>query len=213
MDAEEKEVSVALRLATEDVAILGKRRFRQQTTSAGLGKKVANAWRHDVFPRRGVQTMEPAARVISKAPDIIRAFDEGQTIRSKDRAGWLAIPTDYAPSSRRRGSRGRKMSADEFIETFGNDSLEVFSKSGASWNGRENLYLFAPDGFRKSRGKRKGSRRVKEKGRIKSEKVLMYVLVKQVRLSKRLNVSSIERTLRRLYPNLITRRLHERLGK
>ncbi|MCK7615184.1 DUF6441 family protein [Roseibium sediminicola] len=208
LDAEEKEISTGLRLATEDVAVLGKTRFRQQTTAAGLGRKLAKAWRHNVYPRHGVQTLEPAALVFTKAPEIVRAFDEGQTIRPR-KASFLAIPTDFAPKSRRRLSRGRRMGIDEFREAFGKDALSFVASPEAPGSV---VFAFANQGFRRSRGKRGGSRRVKAGGKQKSERVLMFVLVKQVRLSKRLDVSSIETVLRRRYPDLITRRLIERLS-
>ncbi|MEE4012102.1 DUF6441 family protein [Roseibium sp. FZY0029] len=208
LDAEQKEVSIALQLGTEDVAVLGKKRYRQQTTAAGLGRKVAKAWRHNVYPRHGVETLEPAALIFTKAPEIIQAFDKGQTIRPRNNS-FLAIPTDYAPKSRERLSRGRRMSLREFTETFGKDALSFRPRSGSHGS---IVYAFAEEGFRRSRGKRGGSRRIKAGGRQKSERVLMFVLVKQVRLSKRLDVSSIETVLRRQYPALLTRRLTERLS-
>lgn len=210
LTAERRELVKALRGGTEDVANLGKKRFRQQILTGGLGVRLSKTWRSKVYPRQNVDTLEPAALIWSKAPQIVSAFSSGEAIRSRRGAGFLAIPTEFAPSTRRRGARGRRMSMDEFLETFGHDVLTVFEKPGS---GGRVFYAVAKDGFRRSRGKRGGSRRVKAKGRIKSEPVLMYTLVKQVRLAKRFDVKRTASVLQQAAPGLIVRRMLERLAE
>ncbi|CTQ53546.1 hypothetical protein LP7551_02070 [Roseibium album] len=210
LNAERKELGQALRGGTEDVANLGKKRFRQQILNAGLGIRLAKSWRSVVYPRKGVDTLEPAAVIKSKAPQIVTAFSSGDAIRSSHGAGFLAIPSEFAPRSRRRGTRGRRMSMEDFLEAFGNDSLNVFQKPGS---GGRVFYAVAKDGFRRSRGKRGGSRRVKVGGRTKAEPVLMYTLVKQVRLGKRFDIARSVRVLRQAAPGLITQRMLKRLSR
>ena len=83
--------------------------FRRQVTSAGLGQRLANSWREKHYPS---QRLDAASLVYSKAPEIIRAFDEGTVIRSM-RGRFLAIPTENAP---RRGTDGKRISPSTFPE-------------------------------------------------------------------------------------------------
>ncbi|MCS0501382.1 DUF6441 family protein [Ancylobacter mangrovi] len=70
--------------------------LRGQVESAGLGRRLANAWRGERYPSRpGVTSLRAAGLVYSNAPDIIAAFDSGTPIRSKD-GFFLAIPTAAA---------------------------------------------------------------------------------------------------------------------
>ena len=65
-------------------------------TSAGLGQRLANSWRDKHYPN---QQLDAASLVYTKAPQIIRAFDDGAVIRSR-RGRFLAIPTENAPMRR-----------------------------------------------------------------------------------------------------------------
>jgi Family of unknown function (DUF6441) len=51
--------------------------LRRQVTSAGLGQRLANSWRDKHYPN---QKLDAASLVYTKAPQIIRAFDEGAVI-------------------------------------------------------------------------------------------------------------------------------------
>ena len=204
LDAEKTAVATGIRGGMEALTDLGKRRLRQQVTRAGLGERLAKTWRGKVYPGARVETFEPAGVIWSKAPHIVRAFSEGRPIRSKASGGWLAIPTDLAPPTRKRGARRKRMSMEDFLEEFGMDSLRVFAPPG---RGRRVLYAVADKGFRRGRGKRGGGRTTRVKGKIKAEPLLMYVLVKQVRLRRVLNVDTVERGLVRLAPEYITKRI------
>jgi hypothetical protein len=78
-------------------------------TSAGLGQRLANSWRERHYPN---QKLDAASLVYTKAPQIMRAFDEGAVIRSR-RGRFLAIPTENAP---RRGADGKRVSPSSFPE-------------------------------------------------------------------------------------------------
>jgi Family of unknown function (DUF6441) len=73
--------------------------LRRQVTPAALGQRLANSWRDKHFPN---QKLDAASLVYTKAPQIIRAFDEGAVIRSR-RGRFLAI--------RPRTHRGRAPTA------------------------------------------------------------------------------------------------------
>ena len=75
-----------------DAGRSSKTELRRQVASAGLGQRLANSWRDKHYPN---QTLDAASLVYTKAPQIIRAFDEGAVIRSA--RPKLAIPTENAP--------------------------------------------------------------------------------------------------------------------
>ena len=209
LDAQHQEVARAIYEATDATAILVKNRFRQQIRSAGLGNRLAKSWQHKTYPDKRVLTLEPAAVIRSKAPHIVSAFSSGDPIRSRRAGGFLAVPTDYAPASRKRGARRRRMSMEDFLDEFGNDSLKVFPQPGT---GNRVFLAVAETGFRRTRGKRRRSRRVTPGGRAKSETVLMYVLIKQVRLAKRFDIASAARGAQRIFASKVAENIAKRLG-
>ena len=75
--------------------------WRAQITGAGLGRRLANSIRLATYPKAG-DSLNAAALVWSKAPEIIGAHDTGPLIRSKD-GFWLAIPLPAAGKSLRGG--------------------------------------------------------------------------------------------------------------
>ena len=76
--------------------------WRGQITGAGLGARLANSIRSEVFPKAGV-SLNAAAVVWSKAPVIIGAHDAGPLIRARNGL-WLAIPTPAAGQGARRAA-------------------------------------------------------------------------------------------------------------
>lgn len=204
LEAERKAVATGVREGMQDLTGVGKQRLRLQMVRAGLGERLAKTWRDRIYPAARVETLEPSGLIWSNAPKIVRAFSEGTPIRSGRAAGWLAIPTDLAPPSRKRGARRKRMSMEDFLDEFGMDSLRVFAQPGSA--GRVMLAV-ADKGFARGRGKRGGSRRLKDKARAKPEPLLMYVLVRQARLRQSLNIDSVERALLRLAPEYLTRKI------
>ncbi len=85
--------------------------MRRQVHSSGLGQRMANTWRGDVYPR-SQNSIGPAGLVYTKASKIMAWFDEGTVIRSKD-GWWLAIPTPNAP---KRGVGGKRINPSNFPE-------------------------------------------------------------------------------------------------
>ena len=76
--------------------------WRGQITGAGLGARLANSIRSEVFPKAGA-SLNAAAVVWSKAPVIIGAHDAGPLIRARNGL-WLAIPTPAAGQGARRAA-------------------------------------------------------------------------------------------------------------
>ena len=120
----------------------------------------------------------------TKAPQIIRAFDEGAVIRSKRRR-FLAIPTENAP---RKGTDGKRISPSTFPEHRFGPLRFVPRHSGPS--------LLVVDGVRASfsrkTGELRGFRRATDRARQSGQglaTVVMFLLVPQVKLPKRLDVA------------------------
>ena len=109
LKAELRDIERALASGTREAGRSLRTELRRQVTSAGLGQRLGNSWRDRHYPN---QKLDAASLVYSKAPLIIRAFDEGAIIRSRRRR-FLAIPTENAP---RKGTDGKRISPRTFPE-------------------------------------------------------------------------------------------------
>ncbi len=164
-------VSQGVQQATDGL----KGELRDQVTNAGLGGKLAQTWRGQIYPRGG-QSLNAAGFVWSKAPDIISAFAEGVTIRSKH-GRFLAIPTQYVIRQ-----KNRRISPADFEEA--GIPLRYIPPQGARKVG-----LLVADNFRVTS---KGRARVASSTALRTGRglasIIMFILVPQVSLRKRLNV-------------------------
>jgi len=173
--------------------------LRKQVVSVGLGTRLARTWRSRAYPNKG---HDAASLVWSKAPQIIRTFDEGTVIRSKS-GFWLAIPTPAAP---KRGVGGKRITPANFPEHRFGPLRFVYRAHGPS--------LLVVDSVRVSAKTGRVGRRAKggaftRTGRMKAgiATAVMFLLVPQVRMPKRLDVRrAAERWSRRL-PSLIGRHM------
>jgi hypothetical protein len=79
----------AVAIGTRDAGRGLKTELRRQVTSAGLGQRLANSWRDRHYQN---QKLDAASLVYTKAPQIIRAFDEGAVDgqRSEEGHRWQA---------------------------------------------------------------------------------------------------------------------------
>jgi hypothetical protein len=80
MQAELRNIERAVATGTREAGRGRKTELRRQVASAGLGQRLANSWRDQHYPN---QKLDAASLVYTKAPQIIRAFDEGAVIRSR----------------------------------------------------------------------------------------------------------------------------------
>jgi hypothetical protein len=80
MQAELRHVERAVASGTREAGRGLKAELRRQVASAGLGQRLANSWRDKHYPN---QKLDAASLVYTKAPQIIRAFDEDAVIRSR----------------------------------------------------------------------------------------------------------------------------------
>ena len=192
MKAEVKAAGSAVVAGTQRAADGLKYEMRAQVTSAGLGRRLANSWRGKTYENK---KLDAAGRVWTKAPTIMRAFDEGVTIKSQ-KGFWLAIPTPAAP---RRGIGGKRISPSTFPE-------HRFGPLRFVYRGAGKPSLLVVDGLRTRGGKRggfsKAGKRAQATGRGLTT-VVMFIMVPQVRLRKRLDFAGAGRHWQRRLPQLI----------
>mgnify|MGYP007022328621 CR=1 FL=1 len=182
--AGEQAVSRAMREAGRDLKVA----WRGQITQAGLGRRLANTIRAQTYPKTG-ESLNAAALVWSKAPEIIGAHDRGALIRSRE-GMWLAIPMAAAG----RGHKGGRITPAEWERRRGLRLRFVYRRRGAS--------LLVADGRLNSRGLGVASRSKTGRGRAT---VLIFLLVPQVKLAKRLDLArDVERTGIRLPRGIVT---------
>ncbi len=169
--------------------------LRSQIISAGLGARLARTWRNRAYPNKG---HDAASLIWSKAPEIVRAFDQGAVIRGKS-GFWLAIPTAAAP---KRGVGGKRITPANFpVSRFG--PLRFVYRRGRP-------SLLVVDSVRVSSKTGRVGRQAKggaftKTGRIKSgiTTVVMFIMVPQVRIKKRLAVVQEAERWERKLPGLI----------
>jgi uncharacterized protein DUF6441 len=199
LQGEMREIERAVTTRTRDAGRGLKTELRRQVTSAGLGPRLANSWRDRHYPN---QNLDAASLLYTKAPQIIRAFDEGAVIRSR-RGRFLAIPTENAP---RKGTDGKRISPSTFPEHRFGALRFVPRRTGPS--------LLVVDGLRGSvsrktgqlRGFRRATNRARQGGQGVTT-VVMFLLVPQVKLSKRLDVTQAAERWSTELPALIEQQL------
>jgi hypothetical protein len=199
MRAELRDLERAVATGTRDAGRGLKTELRGQVSSAGLGQRLANSWRDRHYPNR---KLDAASLIYTKAPQIIRAFDEGVVIRSR-RGRFLAIPTENAP---RKGTDGRRISPRTFPEHRFGPLRFVPRPSGPS--------LLVVDGLRASSsrktGELRGFRRTTDRTRQSGQglaTVVMFLLMPQVMLRKRLDVARAAERWSAQLPALIEQQL------
>ena len=160
--------------------------LRGQVVAAGLGQRLAQTWRSRVFPPTEATV---SGEVWTVAPLIIQGFDEGATIVARNGSRWLAIPTANVPprswGSKAPGGHPRQLMTPVEVEAAFNRDLRTVIPPG----GRV-AYLILDQlvAARSGRGFRPATRRRLAQGRTAGS-ILMFVLVPQVTLSKRLDIA------------------------
>ena len=188
--AAEDAVTAAMRQAADGL----KADLRRQVTEAGMGQRLANTWRAELYPK-GRKSIKPAGFVFTRAPTIIRAFDQGAVIKSKH-GFWLSIPTPAAGT----GARGKRMTPGLWEQMHGSRLRFIYRRGAPS--------LLVAENMRARAGKRggfaKGSASAFRSGRGMTT-VVMFILVPQVSLKKRLDVDGAAERWASALPELIVR--------
>jgi len=197
LQAEMRQIEKAVTGAVKEAGDGLKDSLRRQVIAAGLGTRLARTWALRAFPNKG---HDAASLVWSKAPEIVRTFDQGTVI--KGRSGfWLAIPTAAAP---KRGVGGKRINPSNFPEHRYGPLRFVYRRGAPS--------LLVVDGVRVSAKTGRVGRQAKggaftKTGRLKAgiTTVVMFIMVPQVRMPKRLDVKRAAEQWSRRLPGLIGR--------
>ena len=182
--AGESAVTRAMQAAGQEL----KADWRAQITRAGLGTRLARTIRSQSYPKRG-DSLEAAALVWAKAPQIIGAHDAGPLIRSKS-GFWLAIPTEAAGT----GRGGKRLTPGEWEKRRGLRLRFIYRKRGPS--------LLVAEGRLNSRGIGVASRSRNGRGLTT---VPVFLLVPQVKLRKRLDLARDAARVQTQVPGMIAR--------
>jgi hypothetical protein len=192
-----RSVTAAMRRATEGL----KGDLRADVVDAGLGQRLANTWRGKTYPEAG-GSIEAASFVWSKAPNIVDAFDRGVTIRSS-RGFWLAIPTPAAGKTGLTSTGARKrITPGGWERRTGMRLRFVYRRGAPSLLVADNARLTKRGLARANTGRsRSGATYTRLAGR---SSVIVFVLVPQVTLRKRLDIDGIaQRWAARVGPLLV----------
>lgn len=169
----ERAVTLGVREATDGLKLT----MRRQVISAGLGARMANTWRGDVYPK-GDTSIRAAGMVYTRASKVMEGFENAAVIRSKT-GFWLAIPTPNAP---KRGIGGKRISPSNFPEQRYGPLRFIFRRSGPS--------LLIAEGLRLSQsrsGEYKGFRKAGKSSQASGKgltSTVMFWLVPQVKMPK-----------------------------
>jgi hypothetical protein len=194
-------IASGARAAAERHAARAKLAYRGAVRQAGLGDKVANAVRVEIYPKSASKhTHAPTVYVFTKAPAIIYAFSSGVTIKHHDGL-WLAIPTENTPN------RGRRKATPPEVEAIFNQDILTLPGRGGQMLGFIDAVKGKRKGFRRATNARTG------KQSRKAELVLMFVFVRQVTLRKRINWDGITADLRAGWLELFGSELAKALAK
>jgi len=187
--AAEKAVTLGVVAASNGL----KAELRTQVTRAGLGEKMARTWKLRRYPSSGL-SLGTAGLVYADMPQVVRAFNDGVTITNA-KGTFLAIPTPAAP---KRGVGGKRIKPDNFPEHSLGRLRFIYRKGATS--------LLVVENLRASTGKRGGYRKASESA-LKSGRgittVVMFILLPQVTLKKRLDVDGAAERWRDKLPQLV----------
>ena len=163
--------------------------WRGQITGAGLGARLANTIRSQTYPK-GRNSLDAAALVWSNAPVIIGAHDTGPLIRSAS-GFWLAIPLPAAG----KAMGGKRITPGMWEQKTGLRLRFVYRSRGPS--------LLVADAVRlNTRGQAAVSKSKTGRGQVTAP---IFLLVRQVKLPKRLDLARDAERAQNAVPGMIVK--------
>ncbi len=195
-----REILNGERAVTRGVAAAGrglKTDWRNQVKGAGLGTRLGNTIRANVYPE-GTDSLNAAALVFSRASKIVDAHERGALIRSKD-GFWLAIP--IAEVARIRGAGNKRITPHLWEQKTGKKLRFVYRR------GRPSLLVTDGEALQRSIADplRWQSSASKRRRRARTTKPI-FILVPQVKLRKRLDLDRDANKWVNRLPGLIVER-------
>ncbi len=172
MEAEIRVGRLAALAAVAGVGAAIKENWRGQIASAGLGRRLGNSVRSEVYPK-GAGSLNAAALVWSKAKKIVGAFETGVEIRARN-ARFLAIPLPAAGTSTRNG----RITPGEWERRRGRSLQFIQRRRGGALLVDNGTVIRGPSNFGRGSVARG----------FRNRSVPIFVLVPRVRLQKRLGL-------------------------
>lgn len=214
----EADLARGVTLAMREAGAALQQDLRAETDAAFKGNKLAKTWRLKVYPEAS-DSAAAAAWVWTKAPKIVDAFDRGATIRARG-GKWLAIPTENAGKyGQRRDANtgfghifGRRNAADQrTVErvTPGGFERRTGMKLRFVYDGSGRRAFLVVDKARRLasgvaapyRPKGRGSKLYGPEGHT----LVVFILVPQVTLTKRLDLDAAAQRAANRIPALLTK--------
>jgi len=189
----EKAVTSGIKEATIGL----KMSMRRQVLSAGLGQRMANTWRGNIYPK-SQNSIRAAGLVYTKASKVLSGFEESTIIRSKNGL-WLAIPTPNAP---KKGVGGKRISPSNFPEHRFGKLRFIYQKNGPSLLVAEKLQASFKRKTGALRGFKKASKRNLKTGQ-RLTTVVMFWLVPQVKMPRLIHFKKESKKWQSQLPALI----------
>jgi hypothetical protein len=163
--------------------------WRGQIIGAGLGQRLANTIRSQTYPK-GRNSLDAAALVWSNAPVIIGAHDTGPLIKSGN-GFWLAIPLPAAG----RALGGKRITPGMWEQKTGLRLRFVYRSRCPS--------LLVADAVRlNTKGQAAVSKSKTGKGQVTAP---IFLLIRQVKLPKRLDLAKDAQRAQAAVPGSIVR--------
>jgi len=199
------DISRATTAAMSEVTDDLKNELRQQVEAAGLGTRLANTWRGTTYPGDGRSSLSPATYVFSKAPDIIDAFDRAPIVIPLGGRKYLAIPTPTA-GVLHTSTKAHARLTPALWEAETGVKLRFFKPPGKRY-----ALLVTDAIYRRQAHKyqlRKSFHPIKEgPGPDQAKTIVIFILVPQARMPKRLNVDEAAAHWADQVPSILERRL------
>lgn len=175
-------------------------KLRLDVENSGLrgAVRLKTTWRKKRYPERG-DSLDPASWLYSKMPAVVEAFERGATVSSPSGL-WLTIPNPDVWPVRSKRRKGRTSMLDIAEARFG--PLRFIYRPG------HKVHLLVADvrASQKKGGFRKASARALKTGRDLATVVVFFV-VKEARLARRLKGATIRERASRDFPADVARRL------
>lgn len=175
-DDTEKAVSEAM----DEVQAGLKDELRGQVVAAGMGQRLAKTWHGKRYPE-GRPSMNSAAYVWTRAPDIVDAFERGVPILARNKR-YLAIPTKDAGVS--HTTVKNKRLAPAIWETETGVKLKFVPRSGHALLVTDANYVRQPSRWRR----RKSFKPIRTPLSGGRRYLVIFVLVPMVNPRKRFDV-------------------------
>lgn len=186
-------ISRAAQGAITEAAEELKQEWRGQVTRAGLGDKLPKTIKAKVYKNKGEN---PSALVYTKAPHILRGWEEGATILP-NKSRYLAIPTPNAPKliARKRPTpalwKPDKYGPLQFVPARGGKPAMLIA-------------VGVRKSFTKKTGEFRGYRAAKStRSKRTAENVVMFILVPRAQLNDRIDIRESATALTARIPEMI----------